>query len=78
MKGTTAEVLWEAVRDQHPNETFEKALGRIVRNHQGAFDAYMELIGLVRERAKRDGHGLAAAAAALASEDEDRRSSVQS
>jgi hypothetical protein len=68
VKVAAADLLREAVRDQHPNETFEKALGRIVRNHGGTYEDYMEIIARVRDRAKRDKKGLAAAARSLASE----------
>lgn len=68
MKVAVAELLREAARDQHPNETYEKALGRIVRNHHGAFEDYVGLIERVRRRARRDKSSLAAAASALADE----------
>ena len=68
MKGSPAEVLREAVRDQHSNETFEKALGRTARNHQGGFEDYKDLIARVRLRARKDGASLAEAARALAGE----------
>ncbi len=68
MKASAAEVLREAVRGQHPNDTFEKALGRAVRTHGGTFDDYVELIGRVRGRARRDKTTLPEAARALAAE----------
>ena len=68
MKASPADVLREAVRDQHPNETFEKALGRIVRKNQGTYRDYMDLIAQVRGRAKRDGQGLVSAAEAISRE----------
>ena len=68
MKASAAEVLAEAVRDTHPNETFEKALGRIVRKHKGTFRDYMDLITKVRARARKDDSSLADAAKALAAE----------
>jgi len=68
VKASAPDLLREAVRDQHSNETFEKALGRIVRNHGGLFKDYLQIIARVRKRAKRDGKGLVAAATVLASE----------
>lgn len=68
MKAGSAEVLREAARDLHPNETFEKALGRIVRKHRGTFQDYMELVDRVRERAKQDGSSLTEAAKILAAD----------
>ena len=70
MKASAPDLLREAVRDQHPNETFEKALGRIVRNHQGTFQDYMDLVAKVRARAKREGSSQLEAAGILAAEDE--------
>jgi len=68
VKAPPAQVLREAGRDQHANETFEKALGRAVRGHQGTFQDYEDLIGKVRARAKRDKTTLGDAAKALAAE----------
>ena len=68
MKAPPAQVLREAARDQHPNETFEKALARAVKEHQGTYQDYIELIGKVRGRAKNDKTPLNAAAKALAAE----------
>jgi len=68
VKASAPDLLREAVREQHPNETFEKALGRIVRNHHGAFEDYVGLIARVRRRARGDKSSLAAAASALADE----------
>jgi len=63
-----SQVLREAVRDAHPNETFEKALGRVVRKHQGTFQEYMDLIAKIRLRAKRDKTSLDVAAKNLVAE----------
>jgi len=68
VKASAPDLLREAVREQHSNETFEKALGRIVRNHRGAFEDYVGLIESVRRRARRDKSSLASAASALADE----------
>lgn len=66
VRGSLAEMLREAVRDVHPNETFERTLGRIVRNHEGTFRDYIELIEKVRDRARTDKTPLRDAANALA------------
>lgn len=68
MNASAADLLREAVRDRHPNETFEKALGRIIRGQRGTFRAYMELVDQVRERARKDGTTLERAASAMAGE----------
>jgi hypothetical protein len=52
-KREKATVLWEALRDLHSNETFERALGRYVRNHRGDYKDYIELISVVRDMAKK-------------------------
>lgn len=70
MKTPIGEALREAIREQRGNETFERALGRIVRRHHGTFSDYVSLIGLVRKRADRDKSSLVEAAKALASEPE--------
>jgi len=65
VKASVSDVLREAVRDQHSSESFEKALGRIVRKHRGTFEDYVDLIGRVRRRAEEDRQGLVSAAKAL-------------
>jgi len=47
VKAPASQVLREVARDLHPNETFEKALGRIVRKHHGTFQDYITITGLV-------------------------------
>lgn len=54
--------LQEALKDLHKNETFERSLGRILRAHQRDYQAYVQLIGAVRERARREGVDLLEAA----------------
>ena len=68
VRASPADVLREAVKDQHPNETFEKALSRIVRKNQGMFSDYMDLIAKVRAQAERDRKGLVSAAKILSRE----------
>ncbi len=68
MRATPARVLGEAARDQHANETFEKALGRVVKEHQGTYRDYIELIGKVRLRSKKERTTLGHAAKLLAAE----------
>jgi hypothetical protein len=71
VKASLADILREAVKDQHSNETFEKAVGRIVRRNEGSFQEYLKVIGRVRERAARDGKGLVAAATMFVKEGAD-------
>jgi len=68
VRAPAGQVLREAARDQHPGETFEKSLGRAVKNHQGTYQEYMDLIGKVRERARKDKTALGDAAKTLAAE----------
>jgi hypothetical protein len=65
VRASAEQVLREAMKDQHPNETFEKALSRAVRKNQGTFRDYMDLIARVRARAKRDGGDLVSGADAI-------------
>lgn len=44
----------EAIKDLHKNETFERALGRVLRRHGRDYQDYLELIGRIRERAARE------------------------
>ena len=69
MRTSVPDVLREAVRDRHSNETFEKALSRVVRKHQGTFADYVDIVGRVRERAKRDSSSLTEAAKSLAAQE---------
>ncbi len=55
-------ILQEALKDLHSNETFERALGRILRRHGKGYEAYVEIMGSVRDQAKRDGIELLEAA----------------
>ncbi|MFQ5553125.1 MAG: hypothetical protein ACE5EW_05345 [Thermoplasmata archaeon] len=55
-------VLREALKDLHKNETFERALGRILRRHGKGYEEYVEIIGAVRAQAKREGIELLEAA----------------
>jgi len=68
VRAPVAQVLREAVRDRHSNETFEKSLGRAVKEHQGRYEDYIDLIGKVRERAKKEKATLSDAAKSLAAE----------
>jgi len=68
VRAPPAEVLRDAARNQHTGESFEKALSRAVRKAQGTFQDYVDLIGKVRERAKKDNASLDDAAKALAAE----------
>jgi hypothetical protein len=68
VKATAAEVLREAAKGKRSNETFEKALGRAVRENQGTYRDYQGLIEKVRRRAKKDDSTHSDAAKALANE----------
>jgi len=46
-------ILEETVRDLHKNETFEKALGRAIRRNGGTYSDYIDIIGDVRELARK-------------------------
>lgn len=41
-------VLKEALKDKHRDETFERALGRAIRNEKGGFERYIRVISEVR------------------------------
>ncbi|HEY7588879.1 MAG TPA: hypothetical protein VIB49_09085 [Thermoplasmata archaeon] len=60
-----SEVLEKALRSKH-DETFEKALGRAIRDLGGTYADYVELISRVRERAQASKVDLRAAARTLA------------
>jgi len=51
LRASRHEVLGGALASRH-DEPFEKALGRAIRKHGGAYADYVEMIGLVRERAR--------------------------
>jgi len=48
------ELLREALGDLHKGDTVERALGRIVRRHGGAYEDYLRIMDSVREVAARD------------------------
>ncbi|MFQ5838456.1 MAG: hypothetical protein ACE5HJ_06705 [Thermoplasmata archaeon] len=49
-----AVIIREALKDLHKNETFERALGRTLRRHKRNYEDYLEIIGEVRKRARRE------------------------
>lgn len=61
-----AEIIWEALRDLHSNETLERAIGRYVRNHKGDYEDYIQLISTIREMSKKKKLTLIKAAEKLA------------
>jgi hypothetical protein len=61
-------VLQETLRDLHKNETFERALGRILRRHGKGYEEYVEIMGAVRNQAEREGIELLEAARKQASD----------
>lgn len=48
-----AEVVWSALRDLHSNETLERAIGRYVRNYDGKYEDYLDIMATIREVAKK-------------------------
>ncbi|UCD93143.1 MAG: hypothetical protein JSV43_04365 [Methanobacteriota archaeon] len=48
-----ARVILDALSDLHKNETFERALGRMVRNRRGSYEDYMDLMADIRELATK-------------------------
>ena len=55
-------ILQEALKDLHRNETFERALGRILRRHGKGYKDYVEIMGAVRTQANKEGVELLEAA----------------
>ncbi|MFQ5918853.1 MAG: hypothetical protein ACE5I4_02250 [Thermoplasmata archaeon] len=55
-------ILHETLKDLHNNETFERALGRILRRHGKGYEEYVEIMGSVRGQAEREGIELLEAA----------------
>lgn len=45
--------ILDAIKDLHTNETFERALGRMVRNRRMSYENYMDIIAEIRELAKK-------------------------
>lgn len=70
MNAEEREALKAAVEKRRKDETFEKSLGRALRNQGLDYEAYIRLIGEVRERAKARKITLNEAATSLASEEE--------
>lgn len=62
-----AALLAETVKDLHKNETFERALGRILRRHGHSYEAYRALMDELRERSRREGVDLLVMARRVAS-----------
>ncbi len=50
---TTAELLGEALKARRGKESFEKALGRVLRRHSMAFEDYVRIMSKVRALAER-------------------------
>ncbi|MEE9268463.1 MAG: hypothetical protein V3U70_03565 [Thermoplasmata archaeon] len=55
-------ILQEALKDLHSNETFERALGRILRRHGKEYKEYVEIMRAVRGQANKEGIELLEAA----------------
>jgi hypothetical protein len=61
-------ILEETLKDLHSNETFERALGRILRRHGKGYEEYVEIMGSVRTQAERENIELLEAARRLSSD----------
>ncbi len=61
-----AEIIWEALRDLHSNETLERAIGRYVRNHKKDYEEYIKLISEIRQLSQKKKLTLLKAAERLA------------
>ncbi len=48
------ELIAEALRDLHKEETIERALSRILRRYGGSYAEYLRIIGDVRDLATRE------------------------
>ena len=48
------ELIAEALRDLHKEETIERALSRILRRYGGTYAEYLRIIGDVRDLATRE------------------------
>jgi hypothetical protein len=58
-------IVREALKDRHPNESFERTLGRIVRRQGGTFSDYLRIADALRELARERKVGLEDAARAF-------------
>lgn len=47
------EVIRDALNDLHKNETFERAVGRMIRNRRRSYEDYLDVIATVRELATK-------------------------
>ena len=63
------EILNEAVERRRRDEDLETALGRVVRKHGENFDRYVQIIGLLRDEARREKVDLERAAKRLIREE---------
>lgn len=61
----TAAILRQTLKEMRRNETFEKALGRVIRKNGGTYQDYIELVSAVRDRAHKKGRDLLEAAKEL-------------
>lgn len=48
-----ANIIREAVRDLHKNETLERAIGRLVRRRRGGYQDYQDIISSIRKLAQK-------------------------
>ncbi len=63
------DIILEAIKDLHKNETFERALGRVLRKRGREYQEYQSLMAEIRRRAEKDHVDLLVAAKLEASVD---------
>lgn len=68
IKKEVVSAISASLENRRKDETFERALGKAIRRKRLPFTDYVEVIGMIRERARKDRTSLEEAAADLMSE----------
>lgn len=68
LSGPQRDAVREALDTQLRNEEFERALGRTLRRRGRGFEEYVAITTELRERSRKDGTSMEAAARALCEE----------
>lgn len=68
IKKEVVSAISATLENRRKDETFERALGKAIRRKRLPFTDYVEVIGMIRERARKDRTSLEEAAADLMSE----------
>ena len=68
IKKELASAISSSLESRRKDETFERALGKAIRRRRLSFTDYVEVISLIRERARNRGVSLEEAAADILSE----------